>query len=451
LRSSLNKQLPGPRSWPLLGVGPSLKSEGCPYLMTLTQRFGRIVHFPLPKIQGVLVSDRDLVKQLLLQTERNFYKGRIYDLLTPVVGRGLVTNQGQSWRKRRRLLNPFFQSDHLPPLDPIIDVCLDPLISRLENSVQDQSFFPTTAAMMELTFSILIEAFFSGDLDHRYSELSEAFSAIQSWLGQRFWSLWRVSINIPTPGNLRLTRARGILVNAVRELISERRRGPGVKADLLQALLGAGNEHGDDPLSDQEVIDEVITFLIAGHDTTALALSFTLAVLAEHPQDLHKILKELDSSQGPPGSRSPWLQLCLMESMRLYPPVYMINRNNKEPLHFKGFDFPAHTTFFLSQYVVHRDPEYWENPLQFKPERFVQGAPEDFSYFPFAGGPRTCLGNHLAMVEATGVLERILPRLVPVKLEKPFRIMANLTSITDPQIYLRWEKTQAFLSRMGGV
>lgn len=132
----------------------------------------------------------------------------------------------------------------------------------------------------------------------------------------------------------------------------------------------------------------------------------------------------------------------IYESMRLYPAVYMINRNNSEPFGFGSYEFPAHTTFFVSQYAVHRDPEYWPDPMNFQPERFAAGVPDDFRFFPFAGGHRTCIGNHLAMKEAVGVLARLLPHFVPRRLCQPFRLMANLTSIPQPGVTLEWGATK---------
>jgi cytochrome P450 len=253
---------------------------------------------------------------------------------------------------------------------------------------------------------------------------------------------------LPTPSNLRLRQALAIFKKATGQLISERSSQKREARDLLDQLMMA--RHGDtgEPLSEQHIVDEVLTFLIAGHDTTALTLAYTCALLAENPAALTNLQAELQVLKGAQDfsaknlSKLPKLNQCLLESMRLLPAVYMINRSNREPFTYKQWTFPRDTTFFVSQYATHRDPEYWPDPLAYKPERFANGEPTDFSFFPFAGGPRTCIGNHLAMIEARGVLARILRHFVPTKLAHPFKVSPYLTSIPEPGISLWWKKRE---------
>ncbi len=418
------QQIPGPRGLPGLGVGPQFQARGCEYLTDLARQYGRIVNFPLPGIRGVLVTDKNLVKQVLIQTERQFYKGQIYDILKSVVGEGLVTNQGVSWRQQRKLLNPVFQKNTLVDLDRVLDRAAEQLKKLIKTSVDRGEPLRTTSAMMELTFTVLVEAFFSGQLDRtQYRELSKAFQTIQEWIGRRFVSLVRPPLGVPTPANLRLRRAKQLLIKVITELLESRRHQKTTGSpDLLDVLLSTQQPH-------QQIIDELVTFLIAGHDTTALTLSYTCALLAENPTVRGWLANDMSR-----------LQQCLLESMRIYPAVWAINRNNKEAFNYGGYEFKPDTSFFVSQYAVHRDPEYWPDPLIFKPERFAEGEPDDFSFFPFAGGPRTCIGNHLAMAEALGVLQRVLPEYHPVRLERDFKVLPQLTAIPDPEILIRWEK-----------
>jgi len=259
------QRVPGPRGLPFAGVGLQLQKHGCAYLSELTSRYGRIVNFPLPGIRGVLVADKDLVKQVLLKTERGFYKGKIYDLLTPVVGRGLVTNQGASWRKRRLLLKPMFQPSALSELDPILDSCCQKLFAQIEQSIDQRRPLDTTASMMELTFSVLIRSFFSGDLTSHYQELAGAFAQLQAWIGHRFWAPIRLPPNWPTPRNRQFHKAMDYLRAAVLDLIRQRRSRPSRQGgDLLDRILVARDAETGSPLTEQELIDEIITMLIAG-------------------------------------------------------------------------------------------------------------------------------------------------------------------------------------------
>jgi cytochrome P450 len=421
------KQIPGPRGLPGLGVGPSFQARGCEYLTDLASQYGKIVNFPLPGIRGVLVSDKNLVKQILIQTERQFYKGQAYDILKPVVGEGLVTTQGAPWRQQRKLLNPLFQKKEILSLDPVLDRAAEQLKKTIQTAVDHGEPLQTTSVMMEFTFTVLVEAFFSGELDRtQYRDLSKGFQTIQQWIGGRFVSLVRPPLGVPTPANLKLRRAKKLLMKVITGLLETRcqQKRRDSRPDLLDFLLESKQPQ-------QQIIDELVTFLIAGHDTTALTLSYTCALLAENPA----VRNWLASDMGR-------LQQCLLESMRIYPAVWAINRNNREAFQYAGYEFKPDTTFFVSQFAVHRDPEYWPEPLLFKPERFASGEPDDFSFFPFAGGPRTCIGNHLAMVEALGVLQRVFPEYLPVKLERDFKVLPQLTAIPDPEILIRWEKVK---------
>lgn len=450
------REIPGPKGLLGLGVGPRFQYRGCEYLTDLTSHYGRIVNFPLPGIRGILVSDKNLVKQVLLQTERQFYKGKIYDILKAVVGEGLVTNQGPSWRQQRKLLNPLFQKHALVDLDPVLDRAGEELKKKIAASIERGIPLATTAAMMEVTFSVLVQAFFSGQLETtQYREMSAAFKEIQGWIGRRFTSLVRPPLNFPTPANLRLRRAKALLTKVIFDLQKKRSIERKNSQDLLDILLGADSRRSANGQMSQQTIDEMVTFLIAGHDTTALTLAYTCVLLAENQPVRDWLGEELSGRiqtvETPPislpsesleGAGHPISRLhqCLLESMRIYPAVWAINRNNKERLIYEEYEFEPDTTFFVSQYAVHRDQEYWPEPLVFKPQRFAQGEPDDFSFFPFSGGPRTCIGNHLAMLEALGVLKRILVEYTPVKLERSFKVLPQLTSIPDPEILIRWKK-----------
>lgn len=430
--------LPGPSALPFVGVGLEFQKQGCTYLTDLTKKYGRLVKFPLPGIRGVLVSDKDLVKIVLAQTERRFYKGKIYDMVRPIVGDGLVTNQGPSWRRNRLTLNPLFQEKAFVGLDGILDRQTERFMAKVEQSIAAGQTLDTTAAMMNLTFAVITELLFSDDGSSDYAALHQAFDTIQEYLGHTFWSPIHVPLSIPTARNRRLNAALRRLKDEVKRLIAARRKQATGADDLLSRILATPDSETEGALSEDYVFDEIITFLIAGHDTTALTLSYTLHLLATNPQYFATMPNDLPMTVN--GGSSSWIRNGVLESMRLMPAAYMINRSNRETFEYKQYRFKPDTVFLLSQYAVHRDPEYWPEPNAFQPERFTGRALDDFSFFPFGGGPRLCIGNHLSMLETHGILARVLTKYRPVASVTDFKLLANLTAIPKPYLHLRWER-----------
>ena len=436
-------ELPGPRLPPFVGIANKFREKSVQYLLELSRKYGDFVRFPSPGIRGVLVSDPEAIKKILAQSERHYYKGKIYDLAKPLIGNGLVTAQGPHWRKNRKLANPAFTEKSLADYEPHIHAATSKCIRKIEG--QQDKDLDSTRYMMDLTFDVVAQSLFSIELDERAEQLAAWFAEGQDYLGWLFWYPVPAPLWVPTSRNKRFIEAREGLHSFIRGLIQERRDSH-PKNDLLQKLIDATDED-QNSFSEQQLIDEVLTLMIAGHDTTALTLSYGLEKLSESKTTVEKLRAEINEVCGDRTvsikdlSKMPYLRMVLMEIMRLCPAVYMINRSNRKDVQFKGYKFKADTTFFLSQYAVHRHPDYWESPDSFNPERWED--PELFkspAFFPFGGGPRSCIGNHLAMFEAGIALPEIIRRFDIENSHRQYRYEPNATMTPSPGVYLRFSE-----------
>ena len=435
--------LPGPTLPPFVGVANQFRRKSVQYLLDLSRTYGDYVRFPSPGIRGVLLSDPEAIRKILLQSERNFYKGKIYDLTKPLIGNGLVSNQGSSWRKNRKLANPAFTEKSLQDYEPHITSATRRAIAKIERQLDRD--IDSTRLMMDLTFDVVSRALFSVSMDDKAKQLAAWFAEGQDYLGWLFWSPLAAPLWIPTDRNKRFLKARHGLHSYIRGLIQDRREHT-PQGDLLQKLIETtdSNQKG---FSESELIDEILTIMIAGHDTTALTLSYGLEQLSRSRNSVEKLREEIhrvcprDPVQIKHLSKMPYLKNVLYEIMRLCPAVYMINRSNKKKVRFKQYTFAPDTTFFMSQYAVHRHPDHWDSPDLFVPDRWDN--PElakSPAFFPFGGGPRSCIGNHLAMFEAGLVLPEIIRRFDIIHANRKYAYDVNATMTPSPGVYLRFNE-----------
>jgi cytochrome P450 len=276
--------------------------------------------------------------------------------------------------------------------------------------------------MMRLTLRIVGETLLAYDPSDAASEVGAALRFLLSIANRRASSVLHLPPSVPTFENLRFRRALATLDQVVLRIIAERRRNPGDRGDLLSMLMQSRDEETGESMDDRQLRDEAMTIFLAGHETTANALGFTWLLLSRHPATFRELRAELSQVLG---GRSPTLadlprltltRRILQESMRLYPPAWIIGRSVIGPDEIGGYEIPARSIVFISPYVVHRHPRLWENPEGFDPHRFAQEPPRG-AYFPFGGGPRMCIGNGFASMESELLLatiaQRVRPDLVP--------------------------------------
>jgi len=339
------------------------------------------------------------------------------------LGNGLLTSDGSFWRRQRKLIQPTFHTRHI---ESYAETMVD-LAERTAESWRGLPEIEVDGAMMKLTLAIVSKTIFGSDVSSDAAQISEALTVLQHTAGNPpLLPSW-----IPTPRQKRQVEALRQLDEVVYRLIAERRADTQTHSDLLSLLMDA-RDNDDQGMSDKQVRDEAVTIMLAGHETTANALNWTWYLLALHPQVEARLHAELDTVLG--GRRPtladlkqlPYTDQVVKEAMRLYPPAYGISRVATEDTRLGEYDVPKGTVLNLYSYGTHRNPAIWPEPERFDPERF---SPENemqiarYAYMPFGGGPRVCIGNSFAMMEARLLLatlaQRYQLRLTPGQVVKP--------------------------------
>lgn len=418
----------------LAGVGGLLRFADDPLgrLEEVRRQYGTRVFYEQLGSSFVIVMDPEGIEEVLIEHAGSLNKDRFTGELGRVLGRGLVTSEGDLWRRQRKLMAPSFQPKHIEKLAGVMVGCTETLLTGYQaGQTRD-----VHADMMRLTLDIVVSTLF-GSTPIRSDEVDEHLAAIMSDFHTLMFT-WRAMFPTwtPFPTRLRLKRSRDRLQRIVREIIRTKRTSETTSAELLSRLIAAQDETGRG-MSDAQLLDEALTVFLAGHETTALALTYALCCLARHPLALTRLEKEVDDVLGDaPASLASVarLEFCgavVKEAMRLYPPVWAIGREATEPVTIGGKELAAGTQFMLPQWVVHRDPTWFAEPLHFLPERWLsQTGPSipRFAYFPFGGGPRICIGNHFAMLEATLALASIVRRVrLSLPAEFEFDLLPTIT------------------------
>lgn len=414
------RQLSGREALRLL---PTLRADPLAAISELTRIHGDVVRVPLPRgNQLVLTSRPELVAHVLVSNQDNYRKARTYRPLTEVLGNGLLTNEGESWAHQRRLVQPMFARRRIDAFAPAMVDAASTAMDRWA-ALGSGSVVDVADEMSALTLDVVGRALFSADLSGEAGQMGPALETVlESFVKVVRHPLFMLVPDYhrwPTPARLRARGAERHLRGVVDGLISSRRAESAGRedADLLDALLAARDDDGD-PLDEQQIRDELMTFLLAGHETTANALAWTLLLLSRHPAARDRLVAEVDDVlSGRPATAADmnkleWTSAVLSESMRLYPPAWMIEREARDADELDGIPVPAGSIVATPPYLVHRNPDHWPNPEGFDPHRFLPGAVDRhrLAYLPFGGGRRQCIGGGFAMLEAVLLLATITQR-----------------------------------------
>jgi len=406
---------PGPRGHWLQGHLPQFRGDRLEFMAGCVREHGDVVGLRFGHRRVYLVNHPDLLEEILLTQSRHFIKNFALRINPLVFGKGLLVSEQEFWLKQRRLIQPAFSRNRLAGYSQVmIDATQAMLASWKPGETRD-----IYTDMMRLTLAITARTLFDAEVDGDASEVSSALHLLQENFLVRINSLLLLPIWVPTPQNLRLRRIIRKLDEIIFRFIRQRRQNPVEKPDLLSILLQARDEDDGTGMTDRQVRDEAMTLFLAGHETTALALSWTWYLLAGHPEVEEKLQAEVDrvlAGRVPTFEDLPRLKYAekvIQESMRFYPPVYLIGREAIDECVIGGFRVKRGTTLLMSQWLIQRDPRFFEQPEKFIPERwteeFARTMPK-FAYFPFGGGPRLCIGNTFAMMEMVLVLAAIAQR-----------------------------------------
>ena len=424
------KRPPGPRENWLLGSANTIQRDPLGFTMSTFQLYGNVVAVRFLIWPTYMVFHPQDVKHVLQENHRNYSKDTyLIQFLKPFLGQGLFTNDGQSWLHQRRLMQPAFHRKQLATFGTLMTSATEAMLERWQHAVRSDQPLDVAAEMMRLTLRVVGQALFSVDLSDEADAVGQAFTALLTPLSDYLFNPVP-PLGVPTPRNRRIQRCIRDLDTVVHEIITARRSAG--QNDLVTMLLAARDAQTGEGMSDKQLRDEVMTLLIAGHETTSNLLTWTWYLLAQHPEverQLHDELARVLGGRIPTVEDVPQLsytRMVLEESLRLYPPAVGFNRKALVEDEVGGYRVPANTLIWLSPHVTHRHPEFWDDPEAFDPERFTPervAARPHFAYFPFGGGPRQCIGNNFAMMEAQLVLatiaQRYQLRLVPGHLVEP--------------------------------
>jgi len=404
---------PGPAGRFILGAIPALRRDPLGNMTAWAARYGDMVHLPLAAIDGYLLSHPDLVEEVLVTKNRNFIKPGLLRAAGEVLGNGLLTSEGEFWLRQRRLMQPAFHRDRIAAYG----ATMVGYTERMLHGWRDGMTLDIHAAMMHLTLGIVAKTLFGAEIADRAGDVEAALDvALQRFVDRM--SLLRFLDGLPLPRNRRFKRALGILDGIIYDVIERRRESGEDTGDLLSMLLDARDDDGA-RMTDIQLRDEVITLFLAGHETTAISLSWTFYLLAQYPEVERRLLEELRDVLGgaePSVADMPRLrytEMVMRESMRLYPPAWRVGREATVACEVGGYPIAPGSQLIMSQWVIHRDPRFFDDPLRFSPERWegdlVKRLPR-YAYFPFGGGARRCIGDTFAMMEGTLILAAVAQR-----------------------------------------
>jgi cytochrome P450 len=405
---------PGPRGNLLLGSLLPVMREPFEFATRCARQYGDVVRMRVGPMVVYSVVHPDLIEQVLRRDQRNFIKDKGTRMLSELLGQGLLTSEAEVWRRQRRLAQPAFPLEQIQKYGRVMVACAE----RMLQGWQDGQTRDVHADMTGLTIEIAGQTLLGASMAAETGRVSRAMNdAMIYFAGPALWFpgyKW-----LPTPGNLRFRRARRELDQVMYGTIAKRRaEGAAGGEDLLSRLLAARDEDNSQ-MTDRQLRDELVTLFLAGHETTAQALSFTFYLLARHPAAAMRLAAEVDEVlQGrlPSSADVPRLQYAewvIKESLRLYPPAPNIGREALCDCEIGGYHIPKGAQIALVQWVVQRDPRWFDDPETFRPERWDKDLARRIprcSYFPFGDGPRICIGTQFAMLESVLVLASVVQR-----------------------------------------
>jgi cytochrome P450 len=407
---------PGPRGHFILGVMREFNNDTLGFIERCRD-FGDVVKMRFLYVHAYFLYNPDDIEALLTTNAKSFRKAQ--SLRSPffarLVGNGLVTSEGDFWRRQRRLAQPAFHRQRISSYgDVMVDFTTRAIPKWRTNEVLDIS-----REMNRLTLEIVVKTLFNADISGDADRVGTVLSEVVKPFASQATLKWILDNRLPTPGHRRYFNLVAEIDRIVFRIISERRASKSDEGDLLSMLLQAQDEDGSQ-MTDSQLRDEVMTLFLAGHETTALSLSWSWYLLAMHPEKERKFHEELDEVlQGrlprvEDLPRLKYTEMIAKEAMRLYPPAYAVGREALEDVEIGGFRVPKRSQVFAFQWVTQRDERYFSNPGEFIPERWDSEGNETipkYAYFPFGGGPRQCIGNYFAMMEIVLLLATVGQRL----------------------------------------
>ncbi|HEY0320787.1 MAG TPA: cytochrome P450 [Pyrinomonadaceae bacterium] len=402
----------------LLRIMKQLRQRPLQTFMELWQQFGDV--FSYHGLFTMYQLHRPEHAEYVMQTNnKNYRKGRSFALLKSSIGDGLLVSDGDSWLQQRRLAQPAFHRQRIAGFARIMADATLEMVERWRSAASQDEPLEVNSEMMRLTLGIVGRTLFSTDLSRDADWVGQALGVIREHIVRRSFATVRLPESFPTRQHREFRKAVQTSDDMVYGLVAERRsngKNNGAGDDLLGMLMSARDEETGEGMTDKQLRDEAMTIIAAGYETITQALSWTWYLLSKHPDVERRLHEELEVVLG---GRAPvfddlqkltYTRMVFEEAMRLYPPIYGIMRTANAEDEIGGYYVPANTEIFICPYITHRHPEFWDNPEDFDPERFspeAASARPHYAYFPFGGGPRQCIGNSFAMMEAQVIIATV--------------------------------------------
>jgi cytochrome P450 len=434
---------PGPPGLPFLGNLLGLARDPLAFYTDCAERYGDIVGMRLGGWPALLLNDPDDIESVLVKQHRSFVRNSFFwRHVTAVFGSGLLTSEGALWQRQRRLAAPAFTGPRLTRYGETMVAHTGAMLDTWKvDEIRD-----VHADMMVLTLRIAAESLFGAVVEEDVETIKRDGDAITREIAARFTRLFVIPDIVPLPGHLRYRRGIRRLEAIVARILRQRRADPEAHNDLLSNLMQARDETGQ-PMPDRQLRDEVLTMLLAGQETTALALTWSWYLIGQHPEVDARLGAEVEAVLGgraPTIGDLPRLRYTgqvITEAMRLFPPAWALGREAAVDCEIGGYPVPKGTTLFICPWILHRSARFFDEPAAFRPERWEGSLARDlprFAYLPFGGGPRICIGNRFALMEASLVLATVAQRFsLTWQASRPVVPLPSITLRPDGGVWVK--------------
>lgn len=431
--------MPGPKINSIFNGAGRMSKNPMAFLTELNNEYPYVVNWKLLHLNLVQLTDPKLIRAVLQTNQKQYVKNSAYKQLKHLLGDGLVTSEGELWKKQRKLIQPSFHKKYINTLFDSMLACTNEMIEEWKQHEKTSGEIEFSKEMMQITLQIIGKTMLSADVKKDAKNVNDALGYLLKATDIRASKAVNTPLWVPTPKNITYKKERKILDDIIYGIINERKKSGPKNGDLLDLLMESRYEDTGEKMPNKLLKDEVMTVFLAGHETTASALAWTFYLISQHPEVYKKLKEEVRSVVGKEELTFAHLQqlkytkACLNEGMRIYPPVWVIGRRATEDNIVGDYLIKKGTDILITTYLVHHDPKLWKDPEKFYPERWETKEVQEmdkFAYFPFAAGPRMCIGNNFALLEADIIITKIIQNF-------DFEYIGDEAPKMDPSITLR--------------
>lgn len=436
----------GPKGHLILGSLKEFRDKPLEFCQKMEFEYEGFCRLNLGPIKAILLHDPELIKEVLVTKNKQFKKGAQYNQFKHFLHDGLLTSDGETWFKQRKLVQPTFYKKSIESFFEIMVRHSNLLIEHWDKHQK----FEALNAMNELTFSVMGEVIFGYDISKESKKIESNLLFINQRINKRIWNLVNLPIWFPSSKNIKFKKSVKVIDDLVFDLIKKRRENRGSEADLTQMLIDVEDQETNEKMNDQEVRDELMTIFAAGHETTAVGLTWALYLIAQNKNVEEKIKEELERVVGNNelSINDVWqleyIKAVINEVMRIYPPVWVFGRVSREVVELRDFKVEKGQVVITSPYAMHHSNKYWTNPEEFNPDRFMGENKKritKFTYFPFSGGPRICIGEQFAIMEMIVAIATIYKKGKPVLKDIEVQKVPFVSLRPSSNIKFEWEKS----------